>query len=112
MKLSVLLSGIVLLFCLGWFLFYEPYPATSSAMASKKSLSKGARKLMEQELGRKLFFDRNLSNPTGQSCASCHAPGKSFADPQQRAVSVGAAGDRFTTRNASAITYAAFTPGL
>src|SRR5688572_15415920 len=112
MKLSVLLSGIVLLFCLGWFLFYEPYPANSSAMGGKKSLSKAARKMMEQELGRQLFFDQNLSNPTGQSCASCHAPGKAFADPQQRTVSAGAAGDQFATRNASAITYAAFTPGL
>ncbi|MGC4003777.1 MAG: cytochrome c peroxidase [Pirellulales bacterium] len=26
------------------------------------------------EFGRALFFDDTLSNPKGQSCASCHAP--------------------------------------
>ena len=27
-----------------------------------------------EKLGKKLFFDENLSNPSGQSCATCHGP--------------------------------------
>ena len=27
-----------------------------------------------EELGKKLFFDENLSTPPGQSCAVCHGP--------------------------------------
>lgn len=32
------------------------------------------------ELGRKLFFDTNLSGSRTTSCASCHQPGRSWAD--------------------------------
>ncbi|MEJ2737850.1 MAG: cytochrome c peroxidase [Anaerolineae bacterium] len=34
-----------------------------------------------QSLGEKLYFDENLSQPAGQSCASCHDPGFGFVDP-------------------------------
>ena len=34
-----------------------------------------------EELGRALFFDSNLSNPPGQSCAACHAPETGFTGP-------------------------------
>lgn len=33
------------------------------------------------QLGRVLFFDTSLSEPAGQSCATCHAPGAAFTDP-------------------------------
>src|SRR5262249_26642327 len=36
-------------------------------------------------LGRRLFFDPRLSGPGTRSCASCHVPGKSFADGLTRA---------------------------
>ena len=42
------------------------------------------------ELGRQLFFDVRLSGNNRMSCASCHMPGKAFADG--RAVSTGADG--------------------
>ncbi|MHC1741839.1 MAG: cytochrome c peroxidase [Syntrophobacteraceae bacterium] len=29
----------------------------------------------KEKLGKNLFFDVRLSNPAGQSCASCHCPG-------------------------------------
>src|SRR5690349_5103715 len=35
----------------------------------------------EASLGRELFFDTSLSNPAGQSCASCHAPSAGFTFP-------------------------------
>ena len=43
-----------------------------------------------QLLGKKIFFDSTLSNPPGQSCATCHMPNRGFADPEQLAVSRGA----------------------
>ena len=54
----------------------------------------------KQELGKKLFFDANLSTPPGQSCATCHSPDAGFGDPESslpvpRAVQR----DRFGGRN-------------
>jgi len=63
-----------------------------------------------QLLGKKIFFDSTLSNPPGQSCATCHMPKNGFADPEQLAVSRGAIKSVFGTRNAPTVTYAAFTP--
>lgn len=34
-------------------------------------------------VGRALFFDANLSEPPGQSCASCHDPNFAFTDPDK-----------------------------
>lgn len=34
-----------------------------------------------EELGKKLFFDENLSTPPGQSCAACHDPEAGFTGP-------------------------------
>lgn len=62
-------------------------------------------------VGEKLFFDTNLSNPIGQSCASCHAPEASFADPRtELPVSTGAVLDRFGNRNAPSAAYTMIVP--
>jgi cytochrome c peroxidase len=46
-------------------------------------------------LGRRLFFDRRLSRDGSRSCASCHDPGRAFADRRPVARGVGGAiGDR------------------
>ena len=63
-----------------------------------------------QLLGKKLFFDTLLSNPAGQSCASCHMPKMSFTDPEQLPVSRGAMKTIFGHRNSPTVAYAAFTP--
>lgn len=63
-----------------------------------------------QLLGKKLFFDTNLSNPPGQSCATCHMPGNAFADPEGLPVSRGAIKSKFGHRNSPTIAYAAFSP--
>ena len=34
-----------------------------------------------EELGSFLYFDEDLSEPSGQSCASCHDPAFGFVDP-------------------------------
>lgn len=91
----MLLVKIYLL--IAWFVF------AASAMASPAgSLA---------ELGRKLFFDTNLSEPAGQSCASCHLPGAGFADPDRELpVSRGVHPDRFGDRNAPSIAYSLYSP--
>ncbi|MDH5649245.1 MAG: c-type cytochrome [Gammaproteobacteria bacterium] len=65
---------------------------------------------LKQSLGKRLFFEENLSSPVGQSCASCHSPSHGFADPRGKAVSEGAHPGRFTSRNAPTVAYAMFAP--
>lgn len=67
----------------------------------------------EEELGKRLFFDTDLSVPKGQSCASCHDPDSGFADPDSsRAVSMGAIHVRFGNRNSPTAAYAAYSPNF
>lgn len=67
-------------------------------------------------LGRMLFFDTNLSEPRGQSCATCHDPEHAFIDGRDNgiagALSLGADGRSLGDRNAPTLTYAAFVPTL
>ena len=63
------------------------------------------------ELGRQLFFDPGLSNPPGQSCATCHAPGAAFTDPDTgQPTSKGVHPDRFGSRNTPSAMYMRFSP--
>jgi cytochrome c peroxidase len=64
-------------------------------------------------LGRKIFFDENLSSNANQSCASCHDPVAGFADPdvlQTAPVSAGSVVTSFGNRNAPTSAYASFSP--
>ncbi|MBX9806284.1 MAG: c-type cytochrome [Flavobacteriaceae bacterium] len=61
-------------------------------------------------LGKDIFNDTNLSNPVGQSCASCHSQEKGFSDPENRAVSEGAVSKIFGNRNAPSLAYNIFSP--
>ncbi|MCU7842796.1 MAG: c-type cytochrome [Candidatus Thiodiazotropha sp. (ex Monitilora ramsayi)] len=67
------------------------------------------------ELGRKLFFDTDLSSGSNQSCASCHDPANGFADPRvtvNAPVSEGSVGGAFGDRNAPTAAYASFAPSF
>ena len=65
----------------------------------------------QEELGKLLFFDTDLSTPQGQSCASCHDPDSGFADPDpSRGVSMGAIHVRFGDRNSPTAAYAGYSP--
>ncbi len=66
----------------------------------------------QEELGKLLYFDTNLSTPVGQSCASCHEPSAGFADPNNRLpVSQGVLPqNRFGNRNSPTAAYAAYSP--
>lgn len=67
----------------------------------------------KQALGKRLFFDANLSQPRGMACASCHSPQSGHADPRQHLpVSEGANKGRFVPRNAPTINYLASIPAL
>ena len=68
-----------------------------------------------EALGKQLFFDANLSNPPGQSCASCHALETGFSGPDSdvnrtTAVYPGAAKGRYGNRKPPSAAYASFSP--
>lgn len=66
------------------------------------------------ELGKKLFFDVNLSKNRTQSCATCHNPEHGFVDNRStsvgKAVSLGDDGKSLGDRNAPSAAYARFSP--
>jgi len=67
----------------------------------------------KQELGRYLFYDRTLSEPTGQACADCHHPSAGFADPDRTyPTSKGVITGRFGGRNAPTAAYASLIPAF
>ncbi|MFT7558941.1 MAG: cytochrome c peroxidase [Flavobacteriales bacterium] len=64
-------------------------------------------------LGRDLFNDTALSEPAGQSCASCHKASAGFADSDSThltPVSEGAITGQFGNRNAPSAAYASLIP--
>lgn len=70
----------------------------------------------EEQLGQRLYFDKNLSLHQNQSCASCHLPATGFVDPmnvQDPVNSVVSLGSDITLnggRNSPTSGYAAFIP--
>ncbi len=90
---------------------------TNSYVNSTENTTLKANTLLtpQQALGKRLFFDTELSAPTGLACASCHHPDAGFALPQQHSlmpVSAGAIKHRFGNRNTPTIRYASFIPRL
>jgi len=76
---------------------YTPYQFQMSATFPIPDLPRDNPLLVERiELGKKLFFDRQLSINNQQSCADCHLPEKAFAESRRTAR--GAEG-KFGTRN-------------
>ncbi len=66
-----------------------------------------------EKLGKKLYFDTNLSEPDGQACASCHLPSAGFADPDQGIpVSEGVIPGLFGGRNSPTSSYAMYSPNF
>lgn len=70
-----------------------------------------------EALGKELFFDAGLSQPLGQSCATCHDPTTGFTSPSPEinahgAVFPGAAPRRFGNRKPPTAGYAGFSPVL
>lgn len=64
-----------------------------------------------EELGSFLYFDEDLSEPSGQSCASCHHPDFGFVDPDSELpVSEGVIPGLFGGRNSPSSAYAMYSP--
>ena len=71
----------------------------------------------QEQLGKSLFFDTNLSTPPGQSCAVCHGPKVGWTGPDPAinaggAVYEGAVPGRFGNRKPPASAYAGDSPIL
>jgi len=64
------------------------------------------------KLGKLIFNDKNLSNPIGQSCSSCHSAATGFSDLNHSIVSEGAVSGLFGNRNAPDIAYSMYAPSL
>ncbi|MHB1324931.1 MAG: cytochrome-c peroxidase [Thermoleophilia bacterium] len=81
------------------------------ALADDDHQMNGTQLTMKQSLGKFLYFDKRLSTPDGQACASCHSPSAGFADPDhQYPTSQGVIMDRWGGRNSPSAAYAAFSP--
>lgn len=68
-----------------------------------------------QLLGEKLFFDKRLSDPEGQSCAACHGPEVGWTGPDEAVnktggVYPGALHERFGNRKPNSSAYATLSP--
>jgi len=68
-----------------------------------------------EELGKRLFFDSNLSSPPGQECAVCHGPTVGFTGPDEtlnktHGVYEGAVKGRFGNRKPPSSAYAGDSP--
>jgi cytochrome c peroxidase len=65
-----------------------------------------------EQLGLRLFFDSNLSEPAGTACASCHDPRRGFTGNNNTLIGVaqGSRSDQFGTRDAPTLMYLATAP--
>jgi cytochrome c peroxidase len=68
--------------------------------------------LSKVQVGKLIFFDSNLSNPIGQSCASCHNSNVAFTDPNHSDISPGVVDGLFGNRNAPTVSYSKYSPAL
>lgn len=71
----------------------------------------------QEQLGKDLFFDTNLSDPAGQACAACHNPKMGYTGPISAvnaagAVYEGAVPGRFGNRKPPSAAYAGNSPIL
>ena len=88
-------------------------PGTLPLVDATRASPDGAYCPTTEELGKLLFFDTNLSYPTGRSCASCHSPATGFADPNRiNPVSTGAVNDVCGNRNAPTVAYCSHSPAF
>lgn len=66
----------------------------------------------KEALGKRIFEDISLSEPAGQSCATCHAASRGYADRDARIVSEGAVRGLYSQRNSMTVCYSMYVPSL
>jgi len=87
----------------------------SSALLAAPAMALGEDSLAD--IGRLIFFDPSLSEPPGQSCATCHGPAAGWTGPDspinaEGAVYEGAVAGRFGNRKPPTVAYATQSPPL
>src|SRR5450830_1136420 len=93
-------------------------PNASLSSDRNTGLSSADRNLTQNEqLGKKLFFDTNLSTPSGLACAGCHGAEVGYTGPDAAinaggAVYEGAVAGRFGNRKPPSVAYAGDSPIL
>ncbi|MDH4196583.1 MAG: hypothetical protein OEW05_04175 [Candidatus Aminicenantes bacterium] len=103
MKRAFIVGLGILGFAVALVLSAGQIPAAKSALKPK------------EELGKRLFFDKNLSMPAGQECAGCHHPAVGWTGPDENVnknsgVYEGAVKGRFGNRKPPASGYAGGSP--
>ncbi len=86
-----------------------PSPAAFVRSEDEKSLTD------LQLLGKRIFEDKNLSEPRGQSCASCHDPKHAFQGNNSSPIAAVAAGstpDKLGRRKTPTIMYKTYSPAF
>lgn len=79
----------------------------ASALPMRPSVDEVARRA----LGKRIFFDKNLAEPAGTSCASCHDPAHGFAGNNHSTIGValGSRAGHFAARNTPSVMYLKYT---
>jgi cytochrome c peroxidase len=90
---------------------------TEEPEVSEMAAAQSPQLTAQEQLGKMLFFDANLSSPPGQSCATCHGPAVGFTGPDSQinattAVYPGALEPRFGNRKPPTASYAGPSPKL
>ena len=114
MRNTLKIMSLMLAFCIAAFALSS---CKKSGEETAESLETASLLSPVEELGKKLFFDPNLSNPPGQSCAFCHAPEVGFTGPLEEingsgSVYEGAVKGRFGNRKPPTSAYAGESPVL
>ena len=112
----LLLFGSLFLFAL-FMLACQQEPRPADTGGAPLNLSELMLDKDLQSLGRKIFFDDNLSTPPGQACAACHSPDVGWTGPDEElnkrgSVYPGAVHTRFGNRKPNASAYATLTPSF
>lgn len=65
-------------------------------------------------LGQQIFFDRNLSDPPGTSCASCHSPESAYSSQNGSTTGLprGSRADHHARRTAPSLLYLRYVPSF
>ena len=88
------------------------FTACSNTTLTKEEIAQKTK--MKEQLGKVLYFDKNLSKNRTQACATCHNPEAGFVDDRDNGIeamaSLGDDGHSLGDRQAPSAAYAMFSP--
>jgi len=83
---------------------------TTTGTAADTADSSSTPLSLQAQVGKKAFFDQNLSGGRNMSCASCHDPQYAYGPPNSLAVQLGSDASRSGTRAVPSLRYRESTP--